>query len=193
MRGKEALMLKMKYLIQDLFVEQVPTNLLLGSSSAMRLNTDFLNCQPWLNRGIGNSLIKNISNYIELTPLKIQPNAIVIYAGENDISSGITTENVADEYHNLLLELMKKFPRSQTIILPIKPSPAREEFWADFKHVNLQIAAISEEHVQIHFYDKLWDSLSPMNETHFLPDGLHLNEDAYKHVISSINLKCQHM
>ena len=82
--NSEALSTKLKYMLEDVTTKHGSKNLMLGSSTIKKIDQkQYLECGTWLNRGIGNSYISNLSNYLKISPLSISPPKILLYAGEN--------------------------------------------------------------------------------------------------------------
>lgn len=78
----EVLKTTLQYVHDDLLQPASNHNLMLGSSSIKRLSAEtYIPCKPWTNRGIGNARTSDIFRYISLSPLAINPEHILIYAG----------------------------------------------------------------------------------------------------------------
>jgi hypothetical protein len=179
------------YLIDDIVVEKSIHELMLGSSSIKRLDHNrFLKCGHWLNRGMGNSTIADLINYISITPFSIKPQKILMYAGENDISRGIDATEVVKIYKILIHKLLVKYPESEIHIIAIKPSPKRQAYWSDFSIVNIDLENYLREISRAYFHPH------PIGEDgfsskSFLADGIHLTDQGYIVFTSGTNKTCQ--
>ncbi len=189
-RHDEVLSTTMHYLIEDATSEYGSRNLMLGSSTIKRLETqDVFNCGPWLNRGIGSSKISSLNRYVKFSQLVVEPSVVLVYAGENDLSSGMHRSEVFDQFRALIQQLVEKFPFSEIHILAIKPSPSRRAHWESFKAVNAMMQTYVRELQGITFHP------TPLPEKEFveigfLDDGIHLTGQGYNLFTSGFNEVC---
>lgn len=191
MKNNEVLKTSIKYIYEDVLLNNNDINLMLGSSSIVRLNhAEYISCGDWLNRGIGGATISDISNYIALSPTLIMPSNILLYAGENDISDGLSVAQTVYEYEKLLTNIIQKYPSSELHIIAIKPSPAREKFWKKFNMVNESLEKYLNHMQGSQFYTPNWGARLSGNTEAFLNDGIHLTEKGYTIFTSGINELC---
>lgn len=189
--NSEALSTKLKYMLEDVTTKHGSKNLMLGSSSIKKLDQNkHLACGRWLNRGIGNSSISNLSNYITISPLSINPSKILLYAGENDISNGMNTSEATSAYKMLIANLTNKYPDSDVHVIAVKPSPTRQAYWSEFSDFNDKLEAELEGRKYLFFHshpkgDTGYDSSS------FSFDGIHLTEQGYEVFTSGFNKTCK--
>ena len=189
--NSEALSTKLKYIFEDVNTKHGSKNLMLGSSSIKKIDQDnHLACGRWLNRGIGNSSISNLSNYIKITPLSIKPSKILLYAGENDISNGISISEATSAYKKLIATLTEKYPESDIHVIAIKPSPARQAYWDKFSDFNdrLEVDLEDRKHLFFHSHHK---GDKGYNSSSFSLDGIHLTEQGYEVFTSGLNKTCK--
>lgn len=180
-----------KHLLADVAAPQQAINLLLGSSSIARLDANrLLPCNRWLNRGIGSATLADIERYLSLTPLSIQPRAIVMYAGENDISAGLTTQHTIEAYRRLLELLTTRYPDSELHLLAIKPSPKRRADWPRFVAVNTALRLLSDNAQALYFHQPLWPPADTASQRYFHADGIHLTATGYDLLTSDLNPPC---
>jgi len=164
----------------------VPQNAILfvGSSSiVMWPSQDCFGNYQIVNRGFGGSHISDVNYYIDQTVLKYSPEIIVFYAGDNDIAGMKTPEQVFDDYKQFIKTVHEKFPQTQIIYVPIKPSIARWELWPEMNKTNLMIKEFTDNNSLLYYIDvatpMLGDDGKP-KEALFLDDGLHLNNKGYE-------------
>src|SRR5690606_14493994 len=103
----------------------VPENgiVFVGSSSIVRWNTaERFPELPVINRGFGGSHISDVNHYIEDTVLRYEPALIVFYAGNNDIQSGKTPEQVLDDYREFVERTHARLPETRILFISIGPS-----------------------------------------------------------------------
>ena len=190
-RNDEVLHTNIKYVLTDYMVNTEHANLMIGSSSIARLNPALINhCGKWINRGIGNSQLKDVIRYVLYSPNKTLDN-ILIYAGENDVSYGLSIKQTVDRYKELLIGILKRHPDTLIHVLAIKSSPKRQSYWAAFRQVNLEIEAYVRSHTNIYFYHS--SHLHNENTLHdyYQSDGIHLNTLGYLHFINGFSEQCK--
>lgn len=191
-KNNEVISTTLLYVYQDFFVEaDKPNNLMLGSSTIRKIDSKkFLACGPWLNRGIGNSTLSVLENYLSITPLAIIPAKILLYAGENDISRGDSIESTIHSYKELIQSLLVEYPGSDVHIIAIKPSPKRRKYWESFGIVNSALDVFSTESNNVYFH-----SYSNQEEGYglssFASDGVHLSEEGYSVFTTGFNKGCK--
>jgi lysophospholipase L1-like esterase len=157
--------------------------LFVGSSSIRMWPTAerFVNLQV-MNRGFGGSHISDVNHFAERVVLKYSPRMIVFYAGDNDIESGKSPQQVFDDFQAFAQLVHDRLPATRIIYLPIKPSVARWPKWPKMQDVNSRVEQLSKRDESIIYVDTatpmLGDDGKPRREL-FLDDGLHLNETGY--------------
>jgi lysophospholipase L1-like esterase len=136
-----------------------------------------------INRGFGGSHVSDINHFAERVVVKYYPRLIVFYAGDNDIASGKSPEQVFDDFQAFVRLVRLRLGRTRIVYLPIKPSLARWSMWPKMKAVNALIEELSKTDELLEYVDTatpmLGDDGSPRRE-HFLDDGLHLNARGYQ-------------
>lgn len=81
------------------------------------------------NSGFGGSEIRDVTRFAARLILKHEPRAIVLYAGDNDINSGRTPDQVLADFRAFVETVHKQLPKTHIDFIAIKPSPAR---WAKY-------------------------------------------------------------
>lgn len=181
----------MLYLLEDATTDHGEKNLMLGSSSIKRLESqEFLECGPWLNRGIGNSTISSLDHYLGWSRLIIDPAMVMLYAGENDISFGASTDEVFKNYKLLLQKLVDKFPTSDIHVIGIKPSPGSREHQGKFNALNSLLEAHSNNMQRVIFHANPHSGRG-FDSSSFKDDGIHLTEQGYRLFTYGINQACK--
>lgn len=178
-----------KYVYQDIFQAHEHTDLTLGSSTVEMLNTSaYLNCGDWLNRGISNSRISDVRNYLALTFLPIKPSRVLLYAGENDLSVGLSVTDTFAAYRALVEGLLARYPDSEIHVFALKLSPARRSYWGEFEELNQALQAFSRESGRVYFHSH---HLNGDGAPGFLNDGIHLTDAGYRRFTLEFNRICR--
>ena len=178
-----------QYVYQDLFQAHEHTDLMLGSSTVQRLNTSaYLDCGDWLNRGIGNSRVPDVRRYLALTFLPIKPSRVLLYAGENDLSAGLSVGDTLTAYRELVEGLLQSYPDSDIHIFALKLSPARRAHWSKFQELNRALQALSQESDRVSFHSH---HLNGDGAPGFLNDGIHLTDAGYRRFTLEFNRTCR--
>jgi len=136
-----------------------------------------------LNRGFGGSQMSDLLRYVDRIVIKYEPRVVVIYEGDNDLASGESPAQVADEFRQLAERLRAQSPMTDVIFLSIKPSVARWQLYPQMQQANAKIAEYCQRHPRLHFLDVghvlLNEQGQPRPEL-FADDGLHLNAAGYQ-------------
>ena len=158
--------------------------LFVGSSSIRMWNLK----KSWpekatINNGFGGSTIADSIHYFDTLFLPYQPDAILLYAGDNDIANGLTPAQVSEDFQTLASLISLAFPEAPVVFIAIKPSQKRWEMWPDMKKANDLIAAQCAAKPHFHFADvgsiMLDGARGAPDKNWFLEDGLHLSESGY--------------
>ncbi|MCF6314194.1 MAG: GDSL-type esterase/lipase family protein [Verrucomicrobiales bacterium] len=160
-----------------------PTNatLFVGSSSIRMWNLDpFFPDLKKINRGFGGSTIADSIHFFDRLIQPLHPSTIVLYAGDNDISRGLSATQVLADFKQLTAKVAKSLPGTSLIYIAIKPSISRKKLWPVMKEANALIAAYCEQLPTLYFAD----IATPMLEQNLAPDlfkkdGLHLTDKGY--------------
>ncbi len=180
--------------------EQVvdPKMLFYGSSSIRlwdTLYTDFEAFKP-LNMGFGGSTLASCIVYFERLMEDLNPDIILIYAGDNDLGDGRHPEEVFIFFKQMVSDVRKRFGNIPLLYVSIKPSIRRFNIIEQIRFTNKIIASeIEKMDDNVFFVDvfnKMLDSNRFPDRSLFQPEGLHLNEKGYfiwKEVITNFMLE----
>lgn len=158
--------------------------LFLGSSTIV--NWDTAKSFPALrtiNRGVWGSTLTDAVHRIDRLVLPYAPRLIVLYAGDNDINAGATSEEVAVDFERFVMTVQARLPQTRIVFIGLKPSVAR---WSQVHRMRMANAIIREycEHDdRLAFLDVDgvmlgWDE-KPRKDL-FVEDGLHLSPQGYQ-------------
>jgi lysophospholipase L1-like esterase len=139
--------------------------------------------KPTINNGFGGSTLADSIHYFDTLFLPYQPDAIVLYAGDNDIANGLTPGQVSADFQTLASLISLAFPEVPVVFIAIKPSQKRWEMWPDMKKANDLIAAQCAGKPHFHFADigglMLEGASGAPEKGWFIEDGLHLSDSGY--------------
>ena len=158
--------------------------LFLGSSTIV--NWDIAKAFPWvrtLNRGVWSSSLADAAQRVDRLVFPYAPRLIVLYAGDNDINSGATSEQVAVEFERFTFAVHARLPLTRIVFIGLKPSLSR---WAQvhrMRAANDLIRQFCAHDDRLAFVDVDgpmlgWDE-KPRKDL-FVEDGLHLSAKGYE-------------
>ncbi len=144
------------------------------------LATDFPG-MPVVNRGFGGCHLADVYAYADRIVIPYAPREVVVYAGGNDINSGMAPELVFGDFVALMTKLRQALPRVKLVFISCPPSPKRWTQTDKIKTVNHLIAGYCQKH-DITFVDTFSLMLGadgrPKPEI-YGTDQLHMNETGY--------------
>lgn len=169
----------------DSVVRRRPGGVVFVGSSSIRLwdtlGDDFPGAAP-INRGFGGSRLRDTTYYAQRIVVPYQPRAVVVYAGDNDLSEGRTPEQVRDDFATLVTQLRAQLPQARIAFISIKPSPAREALLGQMREANALVRDYARRQQGVAFLDVATPMLAadgqPRDEL-FLGDRLHMNPNGY--------------
>ncbi len=137
-----------------------------------------------LNQGFGGSHLADSVAFFSRLVTPHSPRAIVLYAGDNDLSAGLSPQQVADDFRQFLNLVITEAPTCQKVIfIAIKPSLARWHLRDRIQEANSLVAEICEESPVAVFADIWLPTLDEQGEPRgdlLQADGLHLNPVGYE-------------
>ena len=156
-----------------------------GSSTFRLWNNLKADFDPFnvLNFGFGGSLIEDCIKYFETLFSEINPFAIILYVGGNDISLGYSIEEINELFKTLLRRIKSKFPNTNILCVSIKPSRHRINYIEKIKALNqlMECEVIKiKNSIYIDIFDSFFDENNKIIDSYFLTDKLHLSTNGYK-------------
>ena len=118
--------------------------ILFVGSSSMRLWPDLaadFPGRPIVNRGFGGSTLAEVTHYAPRVVLPYQPRLIVLYAGDNDLSMGMSPTEVLADYRRFVSVVRQALPGTTLAYVSIKPSPSRWHLVDAYREANRLIEA----------------------------------------------------
>jgi len=155
-----------------------------GSSSFRKwesLAKDFPDL-PVLNRGFGGSTFPEALHYASRVVLPYRPREIVVYEGDNDLASGRTPRQIADDYRTFVRTVRETLPATRIVFVSIKPSPSRWQLAPAAREANRLVHAIVARDTLQSYVDVFTPMLGanghPRPEL-FVSDSLHMTPAGY--------------
>jgi len=157
-----------------------------GSSSIKLWDTVADDMKPLyvLNRGFGGSQISDVNQYADRIVLPYRPRAVVLYAGENDLTgqSSKSPETVAGDFKRFVEIIHSRLPDTWIYYVSMKPSPSRWSYWDKLKKANRLIEAFCRTQDRVQYIDVtavMLDANGQPRPEIFRPDNLHMNAQGY--------------
>ena len=135
-----------------------------------------------INRGFGGSQMSDAVRYLDRAVLPLEPRAIFVYEGDNDIGRGKSPETVVADYRAFVAKARAALPEVKIVFVAIKPSIRRWELVDKMREANAQIRADAEGDDLLEYVDvdaPLLGADGRPRADLFVEDGLHLNDAGY--------------
>lgn len=144
-----------------------------------------------IQRGFGGAQIPHINHYRARIILPYDPRAIVVMAGEADLSDvhGRRPEDLLDDFRTLVLSLRAEDENAPVYFVSLRPSPAREERWYGAQRANALIADYVSRERGMYFIDVtpvMLDQRGDIRDDLYRWDGLTLNDKGYAALAEAI-------
>ena len=137
-----------------------------------------------VNLGFGGSTLAACTWFYQQIVPKHQPDAIFVYAGDNDLSDGRTPEEVVIFFYQLIANIRNTLGDIPVCFMAIKLSPARKNLKGSIEYANNCISEfILNSKENLHFIDVYQKMLDPNGEIQpklYKADGLHLSSLGYE-------------
>jgi len=162
-----------------------PGGIVFVGSSTIRMWTtlaeDFAGL-PVLNRGFGGSTFPEALHYLQRTVVRYHPRTVVVYEGDNDLASGRTPQQIADDYRAFVRGVRDSLPNARIVFLAIKPSPSRWKLESQRREANRLVSAIVSTDPNQTFVDvgtPMLDAAGRPRPELFRDDSLHMTPAGY--------------
>ena len=137
-----------------------------------------------INLGFGGSTLAACTWFFNRVFKKIKNiEAIVIYAGDNDLGEGRHPEEVVLYLENLLAKIRVKYGDIPCTYISIKPSVSRWHLAGSIRFTNSSIEQLMSKDTNFHYvnlYDFMLEKKGNPKAEYFTEDGLHLTKLGYK-------------
>ncbi len=140
-----------------------------------------------INRGVwaaGQGFeLGDVVRFVDRLVVPHQPRIVVVYAGDNDISGGKTSEQVVVDAERVINRLRAKLPDVRIVFIGVKPSISRWLQVDRMRLTNTLLRQVCERDDRVAYVDvdgpmMGWDE-RPRREL-FVDDGLHLSPEGYR-------------
>lgn len=134
------------------------------------------------NRGIGGDTTRGMLIRVDEDVLSLNPSAIVLLLGTNDIEVGVDPEAIGRNFEKILQHIREKAPKTPVVLCRMFPSSATKNRPSDtIKKVNALYESAVLGDPQFTVVDTWTLFADPQGDADpkFFPDLLHLNADGY--------------
>ena len=169
---------------KSISADERPLNAFYGSSSIRlwdQMNND-LHPHHTVNLGFGGSSYYWCNHFFEEVFQHVNPHRVILYAGDNDLGSGTSQEEILRNIERLHSKIKTKNPHTQVIIISVKPSPNRLSLRDKTEKLNQEIASFitSENGDFINVFSEMLSTNGTYRPELYVEDMLHLNEKGYE-------------
>lgn len=173
------------FAVRDAAEPPAPGGIVFVGSSSIRawktLAVDFPG-YPVINRGFGGSTLPDVNEYFDRLVVALQPRAVVLYAGDNDLAGGRTVDQVEADFREFARRIAETLPEARAAFVAIKPSPSREALLAVQREANARIREWIGRQPRwgyVDVFNPMLDSRGRPEPLYFTRDRLHLNANGY--------------
>ena len=132
-----------------------------------------------LNLGFGGSTLVSCRTYFNRIVVPNNPDKMIFYAGDNDIGSGMSAEDLENEFLLFASEVNEKLPHTLCFFVSIKPSVFRNNYLNTILDANERIKNKIENYSQWRYIDLCSPMLDAGFEKFYSEDPLHMNVLGY--------------
>ncbi|UKT65872.1 SGNH/GDSL hydrolase family protein [Pedobacter mucosus] len=157
-----------------------------GSSTFRLWNTiehDFAK-QKVTNLGFGGSTLAACVWFFERIMTDYHPQALIVYAGDNDLGDGRNPEEIFIFFQQLMFKANKEFGDLPCFFVSLKPSLSRWHMADQFKYTNnlieSEIIRSNGNWKFIDVFKEMLDKSGKPDPSYFDQDGLHLSKAGYR-------------
>ncbi|MEA2041384.1 MAG: GDSL-type esterase/lipase family protein [Bacteroidota bacterium] len=160
--------------------------LFVGSSSIRKWSNlkDSMKPITVINRGFGGSTMEELVFYFPRIVYKYKPKNILVYEGDNDLSTAGNSPEQFAEVFDLFLEICADvLPDSRIYFISIKPSPARMRYFDKMQKGNRLIKDKCRNNNRLTYINvstPMFEKNGKLKNDIFLKDRVHMNEKGYE-------------
>lgn len=137
-----------------------------------------------VNRGVGGSIIRQVSYYADRILLPLEPKLIVLYCGENDICNEVSShEEPLQNFKDFVAIVHHTLPQTRILYLNMKPSPLRWQYWPKYQQGNRLIEDYTRDQPLLDYLDISLTMMGANGLTRpeiWKADSLHMNDLGYQ-------------
>ena len=131
------------------------------------------------NLGFGGSTLVSCRTYFNRIVVPFNPDTMIFYAGDNDIGSGTTADELLSEFMLFTSEVTEKIPHTRCFFVSIKPSVFRKDYLEIILEANDKIKKAINHLGQWKYIDLCSPMLETGYEKFYGEDPLHMNVLGY--------------
>ncbi len=135
-----------------------------------------------VNHGFGGSTLAECVAEMDRLVFPVNPRAVVLYAGENDLDQGASPEQVEDSFRDFAERLDDRLGLVPLVFISIKPSPSRAWALPQIRRANELIRAALADWPNARFLDvfpRMLDAEGRVRHEFFTDDWLHMSRAGY--------------
>ncbi len=136
-----------------------------------------------INRGFGGSLIADSVHFADRVVIPYKPRIVVLYAGDNDVETPVTPEQIAASFTAFDKKVHAALPDTKIIFISIKPSLRRFAFMDKIRRANSLVKTYTTSHPNLDYVDivpQMLDANGKPRPEMLVADGLHMTAEGYK-------------
>lgn len=148
------------------------------------------------NLGFGGSTLAACVWFFQRIMINYKPQALIIYAGDNDLGDGRNPEEVFIFFQQLAVQVANRFGNIPCYFISLKPSLTRWHMKEQFMYTNNLIESEIIKHSNnwtfIDVFKKMLDKSGQPIPEYYTNDGLHMSEKGYqlwKEIINSFLIR----
>ena len=131
------------------------------------------------NLGFGGSTLVSCRTYFNRIVVPYSPDTMIFYAGDNDIGSGTSADELLNEFMLFTSEVSEKIPHTRCFFVSIKPSIFRRDYLEIILDANNKIKNAINHLAQWKYIDLCSPMLETGYEKFYGEDPLHMNVLGY--------------
>lgn len=136
------------------------------------------------NLGFGGSTLAACVWFFERIMTDYQPQALIVYAGDNDLGDGRNPEEIFIFFQQLLVKTANRFGNIPCYYVSMKPSLSRWHMADQFKYTNnlieSEIIKLNGNWEFIDIFKAMLNKAGKPDPSYFEEDGLHLSKAGYQ-------------
>lgn len=136
-----------------------------------------------VHRGFGGSNLYDVIYYSDRILLNYEPRAILLYEGDNDITSGVSPKTYIACFKAFVEQVHDALPETRIYVISVKPSPKRIKHWPNMQATNKALKKLCEADPKLTFIDVstlMLDENGVMIPELFVKDGIHMTQQGYE-------------
>ncbi|OGX90281.1 GDSL-type esterase/lipase family protein [Hymenobacter coccineus] len=150
-----------------------------------------------VNLGFGGSTLAACAWFFGQVVPPHRPDALLVYAGDNDLGDDRTAEEVVLFFDHLRASVAAALGALPLCFVSIKPSPARRHLRGRIEYANAaiaqRVAAVGPPLYFLNLYDRMLDGRGNPQPALYAADGLHLSPLGYALWQQEIDAQLTHM